>query len=226
MSGHSGRVGSLSWNGHIISSGSRDSTIINNDHRQNRSIISRYTAHLQEVCGLAWSPDGHTLASGGNENHLCLWDSYITTRQSSALTESSYSPRETLKEHKAAVKALAWCPWQRNTLASGGGSQVCSIIWNENYKELLSSHGFSDNQLILWNYPNMTRIREFRSHTARVLHLAQSPDGKSVCSASADETLRFWEIFSGPNNSPTKRYNSKSPYKNTSSMLSSGLSLR
>lgn len=25
-------------------------------------------------------------------------------------------------EHKAAVRALKWCPWQSNLLASGGGS--------------------------------------------------------------------------------------------------------
>ena len=34
-------------------------------------------------------------------------------------------------------------------------------------------------------------------HTARVLHLAQSPDGETVVSAAADETLRFWSIFGG-----------------------------
>lgn len=32
-------------------------------------------------------------------------------------------------------------------------------------------------------------------HTSRVLHLAQSPDGVTVCSAAADETLRFWKCF-------------------------------
>ena len=41
----------------------------------------------------------------------------------------------------------------------------------------------------------MTKIREFRGHSARVLHLAKSPDGSQVVSASADETLRFWDIF-------------------------------
>lgn len=34
-------------------------------------------------------------------------------------------------------------------------------------------------------------------HTSRVLHLAQSPDGTSVVSAAADETLRFWKCFGG-----------------------------
>lgn len=32
-------------------------------------------------------------------------------------------------------------------------------------------------------------------HTARVLHMAMSPDGQTVVSAGADETLRIWKCF-------------------------------
>jgi cell division cycle 20, cofactor of APC complex len=143
------------------------------------------------------------------------------------LSSNDFEPRVVINEHQAAVKALAWCPWLRNTLASGGGtadrtiriwnaslgtnikaldtgSQVCAIEWNSKHKELLSSHGFSDNQLILWDYPSMSKLKEFRGHTARVLHLAQSPDNETICSASADETLRFWDIFNGNSHSPMK----------------------
>ena len=53
----------------------------------------------------------------------------------------------------------------------------------------------SQNQLCLWKYPSMAKVAEFTGHTSRVLHLAQSPDGTTVCSAAADETLRFWRCF-------------------------------
>ena len=122
--------------------------------------------------------------------------------------------------YKRQVKALAWAPWQKNLLASGGGtadrmirfwntstgtclnavdthSQVCSLQWSKHDKELVSSHGFSHNQLILWKYPSMVKMAELTGHTARVLHLAQSPDGTTIASAGADETLRFWKILSG-----------------------------
>lgn len=41
----------------------------------------------------------------------------------------------------------------------------------------------------------MTKMTELTGHTARVLHLALSPDGSTLLSAGADETLRLWKCF-------------------------------
>ena len=84
-------------------------------------------------------------------------------------------------------------------------SQVCSLLWSKNDRELLSSHGFSENQLCLWKYPTMTKIKELTGHTARVLHLASNADGSLVCSAAADETLRFWKVFGEPRRTKSKK---------------------
>ena len=43
--------------------------------------------------------------------------------------------------------------------------------------------------------PEQVRVAELTGHTSRVLHMAQSPDGTTVVSAAADETLRFWRIL-------------------------------
>ena len=43
--------------------------------------------------------------------------------------------------------------------------------------------------------PDQVKMAEFTGHSARVLHMAQSPDGTTVVSAAADETLRFWRAF-------------------------------
>jgi len=32
-------------------------------------------------------------------------------------------------------------------------------------------------------------------HTSRVLYLALSPDGDTICTGAGDETLRFWKIY-------------------------------
>ncbi len=37
--------------------------------------------------------------------------------------------------------------------------QVCALQWSRHEKEILSSHGFSQNQLCLWKYPSMVKVR-------------------------------------------------------------------
>ena len=47
----------------------------------------------------------------------------------------------------------------------------------------------------MWKYPSMVKVAELLGHTERVLHLAVSPDGSTVISGGADETLRLWKCF-------------------------------
>lgn len=209
MSGHNSRVAALSWNNYILSSGSRSGNIFNHDTRVAQHLVGAYKGHSEEVCALRWSADGSQLASGGNDNLLNIWSS-------SSLNSSS--PTFALQSHSAAVKALSWCPWQSNVLASGAGAcdrhiriwntttgletknvdtgaQVSAVLWSAEHRELISSHGSNQFQLNIWNYSNMSKVTELHGHTSRVLHMALSPDGTTVASASADETIRFWKCF-------------------------------
>ena len=237
MEGHRARVSSLSWNGPMLSSGGRDSLVLHHDVREQRHKVGTLRGHTQEVCGLKWSPSGNQLASGGNDNLLNIWDDRYTSQHNGQCDV----PLHRLDAHQAAVKALAWCPWNKNLLASGGGtadrmirfwnsnsgaclnevdthSQVCALQWSMHDKELVSSHGYSHNQLILWKYPSMVKVAELTGHTSRVLHMAQSPDGTTVVTAAADETLRFWKILSGGDASKKERAAAKESILNSMSI--------
>lgn len=210
LTSHSSRVCSLSWNAHMLSSGSRSGQVHHHDVRVVDHHVGTLVAHQQEVCGLRWSPDGRWLASGGNDNLVHVWPD--------SLSHGSVTPLHTFTEHQAAVKALAWCPWQSSLLASGGGtadrcirfwscnlgsqltfidtnSQVSSLLWSNEYKEIISGHGFSKHELIIWKYPSLSKVADLTGHTARILSTSLSPDGTMVASAGADETLRIWNCF-------------------------------
>ena len=98
--------------------------------------VGTLRGHTQEVCGLKWSPSGTQLASGSNDNLLNIWDDrYVAANRFLPPSAHAYSGHDTalhkLDAHRAAVKALAWCPWQRYLLASGGGtSDRCIRFWN------------------------------------------------------------------------------------------------
>ncbi|CAL9020053.1 unnamed protein product [Prunus brigantina] len=61
----------------------------------------------------------------------------------------------------------------------------CALLWKKNERELLNSHGFTQNQLTLWKYPSMAKVAELTGHTSRVLYMAQSPDGCTCSSISS-----------------------------------------
>lgn len=77
-------------------------------------------------------------------------------------------------------------------------------MFSKNSEELVSTHGYSENAVCVWSYPNMKRIATLSGHNTRVLYLAMSPDGSSVVSGAGDETLRFWKMFPGAAKVPKK----------------------
>ncbi len=78
------------------------------------------------------------------------------------------------------------------------GSQVCNLSWSKNVNEIVSTHGYSQNQIVVWKYPTMQKLATLTGHTLRVLYLAVSPDGQTIVTGAGDETLRFWNVFPGP----------------------------
>ncbi|KAF0762485.1 hypothetical protein AaE_003302 [Aphanomyces astaci] len=201
---HTDRISSMAWSASrcVLSTGSRDSTLAHHDVRLRQPTLpTRSHGHDQEVCGLAYAGNGTTLASGGNDNVVNLWD---LKQERSKMEHSKYvdgymshQPMHRLMEHCAAVKALAWCPWETSLLATGGGTadksiklwnshtgmllqsktthaQVSALVWSNptsgnKFKELLSAHGFQSPAMTLWSYPSMQKIRSFTTRSGRMI---------------------------------------------------------
>lgn len=88
--------------------------------------------------------------------------------------------------------------------------QVCNLAWSKNVNEIVSTHGYSQNQIIVWKYPTMNKLATLTGHTLRVLYLALSPDGQTIVTGAGDETLRFWNVFPGPKASTANARNTSS----------------
>ncbi|CAF0868742.1 unnamed protein product [Didymodactylos carnosus] len=233
------RIPSLAWNQNVIACGTRNNgEIIIFDIRQ-KVHVTKFRRHYQEVCGLKWCPNGRYLTSGSNDNAVCVWD-FNQWHSNGAVNSSAISslvplnnddnnnnfiqnsertkPLWHFKQHNAAVKALAWCPWQPTVLCTGGGhsdgylrfwninngvclhavkteSQVSSILWSSDYKELITGQGHPNNFLDIWHYPSMEKCHTLKGHTSRILSTIMGPKGNPVVSLSADETIRFWNCF-------------------------------
>ena len=67
-------------------------------------------------------------------------------------------------------------------------SQVCNLSWSKNVNEIVSTHGYSQNQIIVWKQPSMTKLATLTGHTMRVLYLAVSPDGQTIVTGAGKTT--------------------------------------
>jgi WD40 repeat protein len=120
LENHSGRVGSLAWSKEMLTSGSRDRSILHWDTKQTRGPVAKLLSHRQEVCGLQWSNDDTKLASGGNDNRLHVWDAAMLN-----------APVLSYSEHTAAVKALSWSPHHVcNLLVFINNVVLTQLNWN------------------------------------------------------------------------------------------------
>ena len=129
---HDGRIGTLHWNPvtRCLTSGSHDNCICDYDLRTPEVATTWRLGHDDAVCGVRWRDDGRLLASGGNDNAVLLWDARGASRR--------LDPRA----HRAAVKALAWCPTRHDVLASGGGAADKRVrLWNSVTGASLASGG-------------------------------------------------------------------------------------
>ena len=157
-------VRSLSWNGNILSIGSDDGYLSFVDVRDPKE-YSQLKKHRASLLGLQWSTDGLYLASGDRDGVVHVWD-----RRAGKLLLDTEDPTKKIR-HKASARALAWCPWQPDLLATGTSApegkiriwstssmsshspsptqtiplntSVLSLHWSPHCKELLSTHGSS-----------------------------------------------------------------------------------
>lgn len=213
FNGHIGSVASLDWSNYVLSSGGYDSKIINWDTRARVPLISTWPLDTNGyVVSLKGDKSGSLVASGDTIGDISIY----CTRTNNRLAK--------IEGHNATVKAIAWCPWQDNLLATGAGrddptikfwntttstlldtlktqGQVSALIWLSNTMELISSHGYAAPGINIWRYPmlsNVVNLRHGENTITRIGGLALSSDRNTLLSIGSDEALCFWDLQSSP----------------------------
>jgi len=157
------------------------------------------------INGIAFSPDGQTLASTGADKLIKLWN----LQTSSEVT--------TLSGHKLAVKALAFSP-DGQTLASAGADKLIKLWSLQTNEEVatLSGHKLAVNAIAfspdgqtlasagadklikLWNLQTSAEQSSFNTNHRLPIHsLVFSPDGQMFISSGEDKTLKLFWAASG-----------------------------
>ncbi len=172
----------------------------------------KLAGHEAPLYCLAFAPDGRTLATGGVDGTIRLWDA---------------TTGEELRRHRELPglgSALAFAPDGKSLAAVSDGGMVFSLHEAASFRErwrvrnpgsgwftscvflpdgrtvVTGGTRFNrewDGTLCLWDVATGKELRQLKGHVNNVRSVACSPDGRLLASGGEDRTARVWDAATG-----------------------------
>jgi WD40 repeat protein len=172
--------------------------------------IVRLSEHLKRVHCIAFSPDGCRLVAGGGDlrnapdapGELTVWDvesQSVVTRlegQTRAVLALAFSPDGSMLatagfDQPVRIWDFASCKTQ--SMVGGLPAYVQSLAFSKDSR-MLAWSGRGDGLVALHDAMTGAEVARLVGHHGLVRDIAFAPDGKGLATASADKTVKLWEL--------------------------------
>ncbi|HLN26309.1 MAG TPA: sigma-70 family RNA polymerase sigma factor [Gemmataceae bacterium] len=200
----------FSPNGRMLAVGGNDCLIHVWDVATGRK-LQQLRGHLGPIQGLAFSPDGLSLASGASGNPPGMKGG-VATDSTLRLWDLQTGKSRPLPGPERSAQSVTFSPDGKSLAAGGSGTSIHLIdLATGKRKQERSGHegrifrvalspdgstlasGGEDNVIYLWDLKTNQEKARLEGHQGHVSGLAFTPDGAELVSCSYDGTVRVWD---------------------------------
>lgn len=160
--------------------------------------------HNKKITTVAFSPDGQTLATGDENNTVCVWHVHSGEKlaahrfHSNIVLSVAYHPDGSTLASASADKTVRLWNWREERMEHvlhGSQNWVTSVAYSPDGR-LLASGGY-DSVIRLWQSADGQLLHVLHGSLKRVNEVIFSPEGQLLASASFNQPVRLWDVENG-----------------------------
>lgn len=183
----------------MIAATSRDQNVLVLDGDTGKQQAEGFASVMRSS---AWSPDGTSLALGGQDGMALLMSSDL--KKTVAYTTISGSVQTIRWSHDGATLALAgsdhnlylWNPTNGTLMHyQSDKSPINAISWSHDDKLIASGH--EDGKILVWNTQTGKIVYTYQGNTDPIYAVAFSPVQNLIASGGCDLVIQLWDATTG-----------------------------